>query len=115
MSCAHSQVKQSLKLLMGSVHGRVTAACHEYFEKYRRHVYVTPKSYLSFLAGYRQLYEKKLAHVRGMAQSIAAGLAKMNEAKVDVNRMKVRAQPLIVFMLVCLHYLQTLCTASSAT
>lgn len=75
---------------MGSVHVSVTAACHEYFEKYRRHVYVTPKSYLSFLAGYRQLYEKKLGRVRGMAQSIAGGLAKMNEAKVDVNRMKVK-------------------------
>lgn len=47
------QVKQSLKLLMGSVHVSVTAACQEYFERYRRHVYVTPKSYLSFLAGYR--------------------------------------------------------------
>jgi dynein heavy chain len=34
---------------MAHVHVFVTAACHEYFEKFRRHVYVTPKSYLSFI------------------------------------------------------------------
>ena len=58
--------------------------------RFRRHVYVTPKSYLSFLAGFRDLYERKLAHVRGLASAIAAGLAKMKEAKVDVGRMKAR-------------------------
>ena len=36
------------------------------------------------------MYEQKLAHTRGLAASIASGLAKMNEAKLDVNRMKVR-------------------------
>ena len=42
-------VKDALKLVMGHVHVFVTAACKEYFEKFRRNVYVTPKSYLSFL------------------------------------------------------------------
>ena len=58
--------------------------------RFRRHVYVTPKLYLSFLAGFRDLYERKLAHVRGLAAAIAAGLAKMKEAKVGVGRMKAR-------------------------
>ena len=47
------QVKTSLKGLMGSVHNSMTTACQEYFERFRRHVYVTPKSYLSFLNGYK--------------------------------------------------------------
>lgn len=84
-----AQVKEQLKSLMGNVHSSITVACQEYFEKYRRHVYVTPKSYLSFIAGYRDLYNKKLAHTHELAAAINSGLNKMNEAKVDVNRMKV--------------------------
>ncbi len=67
----------------------MSTVCDE--RRFRRHVYVTPKSYLSFLAGFRDLYERKLAHVRGLASAIAAGLAKMKERKVDVGRMKARS------------------------
>lgn len=87
MACPDS-VKDSLKAMMGQVHVNVTAACQEYFDKFRRHVYVTPKSYLSFIAGYKSLYEKKLVYVRELATSINSGLSKMGEAKVDVNKMK---------------------------
>ena len=65
-------------------------ALQEYFEKFRRHVYVTPKSYLSFISGYKGLYQKKLVFVQELARSINSGLAKMGDAKVDVNKMKVR-------------------------
>ena len=74
---------------MGNVHGSMTTACQEYFERFRRNVFVTPKSFLSFLSSYRKLYEQKLAHTRGLASSISSGLAKMNDAKVDVSKMKV--------------------------
>lgn len=84
-----SQVKESLKRLMGSVHVSITAACAEYLEKFRRHVYVTPKSYMAFLEGYQGLYTKKLGETRLLAGAINSGLQKMDEAKVDVNRMKV--------------------------
>ena len=89
-ACA-AQVKEQLKALMGSVHSAVTVACHEYFERFRRHVYVTPRSYLAFLSGFRELYSRKLGATRELASSINSGLAKLNEAKVDVNRMKARA------------------------
>ena len=78
---------------MGSVHVAVTRSCGEYFEKYRRHVYVTPKSYLAFLAGFCSLYQSTLAATRELANSINSGLQKMNEAKVDVNQMKVGCRP----------------------
>lgn len=84
------QVKESLKLLMGVTHSNVTKACQDYYARYRRHVYVTPKSYLSFLEVYKTLYSRKLAHTRAMAAAINSGLQKMNGAKQDVNRMKAR-------------------------
>lgn len=95
-----AQVKEQLKALMGSVHSAVTVACHEYFERFRRHVYVTPRSYLAFLSGFRELYSRKLGATRELASSINSGLAKMNEAKVDVNRMKARAHGIYMHVLV---------------
>ncbi len=90
------QVKAPLKIMMGQVHVSVTEACQEYFEKFRRHVYVTPKSYLSFIAGYKALYSKKLMFVQELASSINSGLQKMFEAKGDVNRMKVRTAGILL-------------------
>ncbi len=87
-ACAE-QVKESLKVLMGVTHASITAACQEYYSRYRRHVYVTPKSYLSFLEVYQTVYTKKLTQTRSMAAAINSGLQKMNDAKLDVNRMKV--------------------------
>ena len=87
MACDKS-VKDSLKLVMGHVHVFVTNACHEYFEKFRRHTYVTPKSFLSFIQFYMNLYKVKWEGVAHLAQAINAGLEKMDEAKVDVGRMK---------------------------
>lgn len=85
-----AQVKKNLMVLMGNVHSCMRQGCQEYFERYRRNVFVTPKSFLSFISGYKGMYEQKLKHTRGLAASIGAGLQKMNDAKTDVNRMKVR-------------------------
>lgn len=41
---------------MGNVHLMVTKICDVYFNKMRRQVYFTPKSYLSYLEAYRKLY-----------------------------------------------------------
>eukprot|EP00879_Flechtneria_rotunda_P026528 GHRR01028292.1.p1 GENE.GHRR01028292.1~~GHRR01028292.1.p1 ORF type:complete len:1302 (+),score=429.83 GHRR01028292.1:91-3906(+) len=87
MACTE-EAKSSLKVMMAHVHVYVTAACKEYFEKFRRHVYVTPKSYLSFIQGYKELYSRKWAYTQELAVSIQAGLQKMVEAKEDVNKMK---------------------------
>lgn len=51
-------------------------------------MYVTPKSYLSFIAGYKDLYAKKLKAVKLLADKINSGLTKLLEAKTDVNKMK---------------------------
>ena len=91
MACDES-VKALLQEHMGHVHTAVTTACKEYFEKFRRNVYVTPKSYLSYLAGYCQLYESKLSEVNVLANKINSGLSKLFTAKEDVGTMKIELQ-----------------------
>ena len=44
---------------MGKVHKMVDEVCKLYFLQMRRNVYVTPKSYLSFISSYSQLYTNK--------------------------------------------------------
>lgn len=44
---------------MGNVHLMVNTACELYFQKMRRAVYVTPKSFLSYLNSYKDLYIEK--------------------------------------------------------
>jgi len=87
MDCS-DQVKGQLIEHMGGVHNSVKSACDEYFAKFRRNVYVTPKSYLSFLAGYKTLYSAKVNEVKELAEKINSGLSKLFEAKEDVNKMK---------------------------
>ena len=50
--------------LVAATHTAVSAGIGEYFERYRRHVYVTPKSYLSFLSDYQTTYAAKHAAKR---------------------------------------------------
>ncbi len=61
----------------------------EYFDKYRRNVYVTPKSYLSFLKSYQELYTQKHSGIKVLADKINNGLTKLLEAQDDVSKMKV--------------------------
>lgn len=44
---------------MGKVHKMVDSVCSIYFQQMRRYVYVTPKSYLSFISAYQALYTTK--------------------------------------------------------
>lgn len=41
--------------------------------RYRRKAYVTPKSYLSFINGYKELYAEKLESINEQAQRMQIG------------------------------------------
>lgn len=53
------ETKNQLMKHMGNVHYLVTNICDVYFQRMRRQVYFTPKSYLSYLAAYKKLYTIK--------------------------------------------------------
>ncbi len=83
------EIKQGVIAHMGNVHTMVRDATIEYFDKFRRNVYVTPKSYLSFIKSYTTVYAQEHAKVKVLADKINSGLEKLFQAQDDVGKMKV--------------------------
>ncbi|XP_052061669.1 dynein axonemal heavy chain 8-like [Mytilus californianus] len=82
---ATPEVKTQLINTMGVVHDDVAQVCVDYFQRYRRQTHVTPKSYLSFLDGYKSVYTVKHAEIGEMARRMNTGLEKLIEASVSVD------------------------------
>ena len=55
----------------------------------RRNVYVTPKSYLSFIAMYQDVYVKKFNGIDVEEQNINNGLEKLAEATRGIDELKI--------------------------
>jgi dynein heavy chain len=85
---ATKEVKAAVVEHMGEIHKLCEKATEEFFEKFRRNVYVTPKSYLSFIAMYKDLYKNKWTGIDSEQKSIKSGLDKLEEAVEGVGEMK---------------------------
>ena len=85
---ADVSTREALIQHIGAVHGMVVDVCEEYYAATRRRVYQTPKSYLSFLSNYTQLYAQKLAINAKKEQNINRGLEKLIKGAADVEAMK---------------------------
>jgi len=70
---------------MATVHDQVSAVCLEYFGRFRRQTHVTPKSYLSFIHGYKQIYRDSRKHFEMLSKRMDTGLIKLQEAAVQVS------------------------------
>ncbi|KAK3265811.1 hypothetical protein CYMTET_25536, partial [Cymbomonas tetramitiformis] len=66
----NTTVTDSLIAFQGHVHSTVRDMCAEYFRVYRRHAYVTPKSFLSFMKGYKTMYSRKKRELEDQAQTL---------------------------------------------
>ncbi|XP_025766322.1 dynein heavy chain 5, axonemal [Oreochromis niloticus] len=80
-------VKQSVVVTMGTFQDLVAEKCGEYFERFRRQTFVTPKSYLSFIDSYKLVYTEKIAHVGTLAERMQTGLCKLMEAEQSVSQL----------------------------
>jgi len=83
-----SAVKKQLESHMGKVHDLVTEVCEIYFQRMRRYVYVTPKSYLSFIDQYKQVYKQKYDGLNNEESNIRKGLDRLAEAASGVEKLK---------------------------
>uniref|UniRef100_A0A8C9WHP3 Dynein axonemal heavy chain 8 n=1 Tax=Scleropages formosus TaxID=113540 RepID=A0A8C9WHP3_SCLFO len=78
------EVKRAVMQTMGIYHDKVSIACESYFERFRRRTHVTPKSYLSFINGYKTIYTEKYSTINTLAERMNVGLAKLMGASESV-------------------------------
>ncbi|KAF3698756.1 Dynein heavy chain 8, axonemal Axonemal beta dynein heavy chain 8 Ciliary dynein heavy chain 8 [Channa argus] len=86
MVCS-DDVKASVVTTMGIYHDKVSETCESYFERFRRRTHVTPKSYISFINGYKTLYSKKYNYINTLAERMNLGLTKLTEASESVAQL----------------------------
>jgi dynein heavy chain len=82
-----AQAKNELVVAMGEFQDQVAESCLEYFTRFRRQTHVTPKSYLSFLGGYKKIYAEKHKQIGVLAERMNTGLEKLIEATQSVNEL----------------------------
>uniref|UniRef100_A0A3B5BDK3 AAA+ ATPase domain-containing protein n=1 Tax=Stegastes partitus TaxID=144197 RepID=A0A3B5BDK3_9TELE len=80
-------MRRSVVVAMGTFQDLVAEKCGEYFERFRRPTFVTPKSFLSFIDSYKVIYGEKIAHVGTLAERMKTGLCKLMEAEQEVSRL----------------------------
>ncbi|XP_046400520.1 dynein axonemal heavy chain 8 [Ischnura elegans] len=81
----NDNVKDQVIQFVGDIHNGVADKCESYFERFRRQTHVTPKSYLTFLDGYKKIYAARQEEISVLSDRMTVGLKKLQEAKESVD------------------------------
>lgn len=59
-----------------------------FYYRFRRQTYVTPKSFLSFISGYKNIYKQRLDNINTLAFRMSNGLSKLVDASKQVDELR---------------------------
>ncbi len=72
------------------VHQSMETMCERYHRELRRHIYVTPKSYLNLVVTYMQLLTAKRGELSYSRTRCMTGVTKIEDSNALVGRLKVQ-------------------------
>ncbi len=81
-------VDEKVALYIAKVHHIINRSCADYYNRFRRRVFVTPNSYLSFIRFYKAKYMEKLREISKKESDVTLGLEKLAEAEKSVGELK---------------------------
>ncbi|KAH7817501.1 dynein haevy chain 5, inner dynein arm 1 alpha [Monocercomonoides exilis] len=89
---------ENIILHMVSVHKSMSKFNQDFFNKMRRHNYVTPKNYLDYINNYKKLLRENRKKFDEQAEHLQQGVERLKAAAVEVDEMneKLREQKKVV-------------------
>lgn len=88
MECTDSARDEVIKA-MSFIHQNVSEMCDEYYRRFRRQVFVTPKTLLTHLDSYKKMYVEKYENILSTSKRFEAGLSKFEEAVAGTKILKI--------------------------
>lgn len=70
---------------MSFVHQNVSETCEEYYRRFRRQIFITPKTLLTHLDSYKAMYVEKYENIQMQSKRMESGLIKLDEGGAAIK------------------------------